>query len=396
MVKNTQNPHRRKLLVREASVNITGMVNKFWKQEEVSVNLDIDGDTILVFVEDGLGAKADPPSRRSDGFRWFLSFYINFMSETKGELKNAMLLLDIPGWVLHLSGQRDLLDALEEIAKTNQIVIATHSPGLIDKNKLERIRIVQREANVGTKVYEKLWDSMYDSLATIRAAIGADISDSLFGHKNNIIVEGYSDKIYLETMADYLKMKNRNAIDVNKVMIMGAGGADKIPFLIAWFKAEKYVSLALLDGDDEGRRVIREIEKRNIDVDVKSDVLMLNEISEDFKGKDVEIEDLIDEKFYHMAVNRECKGIFENKLGKSEVELEEIPARGLRTKRYSKFFKEKDLGGFDKVKVALEIKRMLSGELSGGVGKMLGETVNNFETLFKSIKEKFKSKGVEL
>ena len=132
------------------------------------------------------------------------------MSETKGELKNAVLLLDNPGWVLHPSGQKDLLDALEEIAKSNQIVITTHSPFLIDKNKLERIRIVKREADVGTKVYEKFWDSPYDSLQQIRVAIGADISDSLFGGKNNIIVEGESDRVYLETMAEYLKRKGKS------------------------------------------------------------------------------------------------------------------------------------------------------------------------------------------
>ncbi|RLE44594.1 hypothetical protein DRJ16_01975 [Candidatus Woesearchaeota archaeon] len=395
-VKNISNPHGRKLLFRNASAKITGMINEFWKQEKVNVNLDIDGDKILVFVEDEYGAKADPPSKRSDGFRWFLSFYINFMAGTKGELKNAVLLLDNPGWVLHPSGQKNLLDALEEIAETNQIVISTHSPFLIDKNKLERIRIVKREANVGTKVYEKFWDSPYDSLQQIRVAIGADISDSLFGHKNNIVVEGYSDKVYLETMNEYLKRKKKETIDTNKVTIIGAGGADKILYLVAWLNAEKYNSLALLDADNEGRKVIQEIENRNIEINKDSDILILNEISDDFKGKDMEIEDLIDEEFYNMAVNKAYRDIFESKLGKPEVKLEEIPTNGLRTKRYSKFFKNNNLGGFDKVKVALKIKKILSGRISKEEEEMLEETVHNFGMLFKSIKEKFEKKGTKL
>ncbi len=394
-IRATKTPHTISRFFKSATANITGMINEFWEQEEVTVNLEMIGDKILVSIDDTLGAKADPPSKRSDGFRWFLSFYINFMAGTKGELKNAVLLLDNPGWVLHPSGQKDLLDALEEIAKSNQIVIATHSPFLIDKNKLERIRIVKREANVGTKVYEKFWHSAYDSLQQIRASIGADISDSLFGGKNNIIVEGRSDTIYLEAMAEYLKRRGKTTIDLDKVFIVAAGGAEGVPYLVAWFKAEKYNLLALFDADDEGRKAARKIESI-AEIDINTEVLKLDEISEEFKGKSLEIEDLFNEEFYHMAVNRVYKEIFENKLGESEVKLEEIPTEGLRTKRYAKFFKEKNLGGFDKVKVALEIKKMFSEKMSKEEEEKLEETVHNFEMLFRNIKEKFERKGVKL
>ena len=392
----TRSPHTISRLFRNATANITGMINEFWEQEEVTINLEMIRNDILVSIDDKLGAKSDPPSRRSDGFRWFLSFYINFMAGTKGELRNAVILLDNPGWVLHPSGQKDLLKALEEIAETNQIIIATHSPFLIDKNKLERIRIVERKENEGTKVYEKFWDSLYDSLQVIRASIGADISDSLFGHKNNIIVEGYSDKVYLETMSNYLRRKNKKTIDINKVMIIGAGGADKIPYLVTWHKAEKYNSLALLDADNEGRRVVQEIENRNIEVDRDSDILILNEISEEFRGKDIEIEDLFDEEFYNIAVNKAYREIFKSELERSEIKLEEIPSNGVRTKRYGKFFRNNNLGRFDKVKVALEIKEILSRKISKETEKLLNDTTYNFENLFEKIKEKFKNKGVGL
>ena len=395
-VKDTSNPHRRKLLFRNASALITGKINEFWTQENVKVNLDIDGDQVLVYIEDDIGAKADPPSRRSDGFRWFLSFYINFVAGTKGELENSILLLDNLAWVLHPSGQRDLLKTLEEIAKTNQIIFATHSPFLIDKNKLERIRIVERKEHEGTKVYEKFWDSIYDSLEVIRASIGANISDSLFGHKNNIVVEGFSDKIYLETMIKYLNRLDKKSFDVNKVMIIGAGGADKVPYLVSWFKAEKFNSLALLDADDEGEKVIREIKTRNIEINRSSDILVLNEISKEFKGKAMEIEDLFSNEFYCLAVNKAYKEIFENKLGKPEIKLEEVPTSGLRTKRYSKFFKENGLGSFDKIKVALEVKKILSRKISKDTENTLKETIDNFENLIIQIKKKFKSKEVEL
>ncbi len=395
-LENIEDHSMREHICRRATKKITKMINKYWKQESVTINLKVDGDKILVFIEDEVGAVADLPSKRSDGFIWFLSFYINFMAGTRGKLEDVILLLDNPGQVLHPSGQKDLLKTLEKIAEANQIIFATHSPFLIDKNKLERIRIVERKEEMGTKIYEKFWDSIYDSLQVIRASIGADISDSLFGNKNNIIVEGYSDKIYLETMTKYLMKKKKETINLNRVAIIGAGGADKIPYLLAWLKGEKYNSLALLDADDEGRKVIQEIEKRNIEVEVETDVLKLDETSEEFRGKSLEIEDLFNEEFYMMGVNRAYKEFFESRLGKAEINLEDIPLEGLRTKRYTKFFNEKNLGSFDKVKVAREINKILSRKMSQEAESTIEETIDTFEKLFKKIKEKFKNKKVVL
>lgn len=390
----TKDVFERRFATDEASAIITGYINTFWKQERVEIVIGCELPHIFVYIRDDTGAR-DPPSRRSEGFQWFLSFYINFMAGTKGDLKNAVLLLDNPGWVLHPSGQKDLLNTLEKIAENNQIILTTHSPFLIDKNKLERIRIIEKKPNgVGTKVYEKFYDSIYDSLQVIRAAIGADISDSLFGHKNNIVVEGYSDKIYLESMAEYLKRKGKETINLSKVMINGAGGADKIPFLLSWYKAEKYISIAIIDNDNEGRKVLSEIKRMDIDIDTENDILKLDEIDDAFRGKDIEIEDLFDEEFFNKAVNEAYKEIFKEKLGKDEISLDELPGDGLITKRYAKFFKDKKLGGFDKIKVALTIKRMLEkDEVEEGE---LGKTISNFERLFGKIKERFKERGVEL
>ncbi|MBU6999480.1 MAG: AAA family ATPase [Theionarchaea archaeon] len=393
-IRNTQDVHQRKRMLRTASATISGLVNESWGQENVDVQIDVDGDLILVCVEDEEGAKADPPSKRSDGFRWFLSFYINFMAGTRKELQNAVLLLDNPGWVLHPSGQKDLLDVLERISEDNQIVITTHSPFLINKNKLERIRIVERKKDVGTKVYEKFWDSMFDCFQVIRAAIGAEISDSLFGHKNNIVVEGYCDKVYLETLANYLKNRKRKTIDLDKLMIIGAGGADKIPSLMAWHKAEKYNTIGVLDSDRKAHNVISAIERKFQNVDVNNDILKLNEIDESLEGTQLEIEDLFGEEFFLEAVNDAYQDIFRSKLDCSKIEIGEFPKHGLTIERYSRLFKDRNLGGFDKLKVAQKIKELLTEEKIHE--ELMQDTMDNFEKLFVKIIEKFEGKQAEV
>jgi predicted ATP-dependent endonuclease of OLD family len=138
--------------LRSASTNISGLVNQSWTQEDVRVNTSIVRDKIVISIVDNVIGKDHPPSVRSQGFQWFLSFYINFMAGSHGELKNTIILLDDLGIYLHPSGQKDLLKTLETISSSNQIVYSTHSPYMIDKGKLARMRVVSKRKGKGTLI----------------------------------------------------------------------------------------------------------------------------------------------------------------------------------------------------------------------------------------------------
>src|SRR5690606_5615934 len=145
-----------------------------------------------VNIKDNKVKKLYNPSVRSQGFQWFLSFYINFSADSK-ELENTIILLDDPGIYLHASGQKDLLKTLEILSNLNQILITTHSPFMIDTDRLERIRLVSNLEKEGTKINEKFHESDYDAFAPIRAAIGMSLGDSLFFDRKTLMVEGISD-----------------------------------------------------------------------------------------------------------------------------------------------------------------------------------------------------------
>lgn len=379
--------YRRRFDTDEASAIITGMVNESWTQEKVKVIIGIDGENLFLYIEDEIGAR-DPPSRRSDGFQWYLSFYTNFMASTQGELKDAFLLLDNPGLLLHASGQKDLLKTLERIAENNQIIFATHSPFMIDKNRLERIRIFEKKKNrVGTKVKEKFYESEYDALEPIRAAIGARVSDSLFGSKNNVLVEGFSDKVYIEAISKYFKRRNHVSLDLSKILINCAGGADKIPWLASFIKAEKYDSLIILDNDNKGRAVMKETLRRNLGLN-KGDILKLDQVDEKFQGRDIELEDFFDAEFFNRAVNHAYKELFKDKLGKTAIGVEDLPHDGMTVDKYETFFRGNELGGFDKIKAAKEVRKITKRK--DYTDKELGEeTLDNFQKLFKIINSKF-------
>jgi prenyltransferase beta subunit len=392
-LKSMQDPLERRRILKEASERISRLINNSWKQENIRLDFVVDVDRILICIEDDAGADGDRPTIRSEGFRWYLSFFIYFLEETKKRLKNSVILLDNPGWPLHPSGKKDVLSILERISSGNQIVVATHSPFLIDKNKFRRIRIVKREADFGTKVYEKYWDSIHDALEMVRVAIGADISDSLFGSSNNLIVEGYSDKLYIQAVAKYLGRKTKKPINLDDVTIIGVGGADKISYLLCWLLAEKCNTLAIIDSDSKGNKVYKDMKGRDTEIVVGKDILKLDEIA-GLRGKNIAMEDLFDEKFYNLAVNRTYKEFFDNRLGKQEVTLDDIPPKGSLVKRYGRYFKDNGLGGFDKIRVAQEIMKILSKKKVEEFDS--GRNVKNFQGLFTKIKKKFKNKGVKI
>lgn len=72
--------------------------------------------------------------------------------ENKKEIrKSAIPIHDEPGLFLHATAQKDILGKLEACASRTPIIFSTHSPYL-DSNKLNRVRLVTRTDDEGTKI----------------------------------------------------------------------------------------------------------------------------------------------------------------------------------------------------------------------------------------------------
>lgn len=372
----------RRFATEEASATITGMVNESWTQEKVEVKIGIDAKDLYVYILDESGGH-DPPTKRSDGFQWFLSFYINFMAGSKGEFKNTVLLLDNPGVYLHPSGQKDLLRTLEEIAGANQIVFTTHSPFLIDRRRLSRVRLVLKGGlREGTTIEEKFHPSNFDALEPIRASIGMTLGDALFGTKKNLIVEGYSDNLILEAISAFCRRVGKSNLG-SKTSIVSVGSADRIPYYALLLSKENLQHAILLDNDTKGRRVKKLLLK---DYAIEEEVIVvLDDIDpERFRGVDLETEDLLDSSFYNRAVNEAYSEVLQSK-NKDPITIEELDTSlKKQTKKYERLFKNRKLGGFDKILVAKQVYNILSDKECAP--ETIGEeTLENFEKLFQII-----------
>lgn len=378
-------PHARRFQTNKASTVITGLVNNYWKQQRVTVTIGIDADNLSIFVTDDIGA-FDPPSRRSKGFQWFLSFYVNFTAGVKDELRNTVLLLDDSGVFLHPLGQEDLKKTLEQLSASNQLVLATHSPFMIYREQLERIRIVSKESEkVGTKLIEKYWVSDFDAIAPLRAALGVRLGEMPLAEKRHLVVEGYEDLLYLEAMALYFKRtKKKPVIDLSKMLILPVNGANKAPFYTTFLLKEGFKLLVLLDYDKKGRAVKKDmVESRLIPEDMV--VTLEQAITSTESGRDYEIEDLFDADFYKYAVTQ----AYQKEIDAGSIDLGNLDLSvNKQTKRYAQLFKKSKLP-LDELRIAQQIRLIVDSPSCDD--KLIGKsTLNNFGMLFEIINDRFK------
>lgn len=247
---------------------LTSEVFEYWKQNEnLRVQFDVDRQiepipghpqrfevkkTFLdIRVEDTRHAFTNNFSQRSSGFRWFFSFLAAF-TEFESRKEPVIVLLDEPGMTLHGRAQGDFLRFINErLAKAVQVVYTTHSPFMIETDRIERIRIVEDGGpSTGATVTQEALTVKEGSLFPLQAALGYDIAQHLFIGDTNLLVEGPSDFVFLDAMSRLLLEKGRTGLD-EKWRILPTGGASNIPAFVALMGRNLDVTV-LVDSGTEG------------------------------------------------------------------------------------------------------------------------------------------------
>ena len=71
---------------------ISGAINEFWTQQNYTVYFRTEKERLSVSIEDSTYGRRIPPSDRSDGFRWYLSFYCTLMNEVSSNEHNRVVI----------------------------------------------------------------------------------------------------------------------------------------------------------------------------------------------------------------------------------------------------------------------------------------------------------------
>ncbi len=314
----TQDKEQRMLDMNDASLSLTSNIADHWSQRKYQVRFEADGFHMIAFVSDELQPALVPLNERSKGFKWFFSFDMTFLYETKGTFKNAILLLDEPGLHLHAAAQRDLLKRMEAYAEANQLIYSTHMPFMIEMRRLDNIRVCVENKQEGTKVSSDFYAADEHARFPLQAALGLSISQSLFVGPFNLVVEGVTDFWFLSTIGAMLRDAGKASYD-ERIVITPSGGATKAAYVGTMLQGQQLNVVILLDSDPEGRNVADGLIKQWIMKD--RHVLLLGQAIG--RDGDTTIEDLFPLDFYLGYVNQ----AYTQELGGRPITAVEINAR---------------------------------------------------------------------
>lgn len=257
---------------RGKSDHLSKQLNKHRKKNDISILIEriLKQDNIEYFVinvEESRWSEFFKPEQRSAGLRWGLSFYLYMIAKgLRGE--NSIILIDEPGLHLHASSQKDVLSVLERMSKQGlQIIFSTHSPYLIEADKLNRIRLVLKKSKKkGTVIQSKIHkDSQGETLTPIITSIGLRLGDDIaMGNRSkNVILEGISDYYYLTKLHDVVYGREKGS-SARQFSFIPCTGATTERLIASIFIGWGIDFVAVLDMDREGRNARENIE--NLDV----------------------------------------------------------------------------------------------------------------------------------
>ena len=301
-----------------AGNDITDEIFNFWSQNSaLEVVIDFDpgkpadkppfnvGTVAQIRIRNTNHKATLPLSERSAGFVWFFSFLAQF-KQLKKSTGHAIILLDEPGLTLHGRAQGDLLRYINDrLLPEHQVIFTTHSPFMVPLDRLADVRIVEdvidhsgaRPLVKGTKVNADVLHVNEDTLFPLQAALGYEITQSLFIGANTLLVEGASDIIYLQVVSQALRKRGKQGLSA-KWTLCPAGGIDKIAPFVRLFGGNK-INVAVLSDIAKGE--LGKIEKLR-----RSDIMRAGQfftVADFVNQAEADVEDLFEADMFVSMLN---------------------------------------------------------------------------------------------
>jgi predicted ATP-dependent endonuclease of OLD family len=387
-------PSRSIKLLNAASNRLTKKLNPAWKGEPIHVDLRYNPGNIMSVVisdvhKDGTVTNTGLLNRRAEGFKWTFSFIVNFAAETqRAELKEAILLLDEPARNLHPTQQMGISDLLRNLAGSNQVLYATHSPFMIFDYTPGNLLVVELDKRKHlSRIFYDYWNADDKTLTPILYGLSRGLVESIvdreIGRNSRpvIIVETMSDSMYLNSFDKFLQDPN---ISMNPLNIVAAFNKNAVLPLAIFYRNHGYNTFILLDNTEESKQISSQLTSNEFNP--------IQTIFFEKDGKAIEsIEDYVVLEDYLHAVNQ----TYEIKLrheGYSNLTSEDVMSKKKKgvLENLSTIWedhKDDDWNRFDNE----EITRYICEKIALGETDFLSDkTKDQFRSLYRLIAERIR------
>ncbi|BAV46561.1 ATP-dependent endonuclease of the OLD family-like protein [Mesorhizobium loti] len=247
---------------------------KYWVQDrDFQLRVTALESDLVFTIRDRTGTQYTF-DERSAGLKYFLSYFIQSQTHKPDPDRSEILLMDEPDAYLSAEAQQDLLKIFRGFAEPDgdarpvQVVYVTHSPFLLDKNRAERIRVLQKgKGSDGTRVIKNASQNHYEPL---RSAFGSYVGETAFIGACNLLVEGVADQVLLAGLSRAVQRRGVSSeaelLDLNRIVLVPCGSADHVPYMLYLIRGRDSDApsvIILLDSDKKGNEVAERLRKED-------------------------------------------------------------------------------------------------------------------------------------
>ncbi|NUT72421.1 AAA family ATPase [Pseudarthrobacter sp. C4D7] len=221
-------------------------------RSDLSIQLQTGGITVgglrsidAIELDDGVSTSI---LEKGDGVKSLLTMALLHDLADRGSSSQVLLAIDEPEAHLHPDAVHKMAQVLREIAGEQHVIVATHSPVLVNRTQLEKNLIV--ENNSVTEVHR---------IGQIRNCLGVRPFDNLSSAEFLVLTEGPTDCQVITTALRKYSEICADALAEGRLAVTDAVGADNLPNRARFALEMMSDVVVIVDDDSSGRGVIEKL-----------------------------------------------------------------------------------------------------------------------------------------
>lgn len=223
---------------------------------------------------------------KGDGIKSLVTMaLIQELAQEQANGHSVILAVDEPEAHLHPASVHELQQLFQELSMTQQVLLATHNPIFVNRERVgSNILVLRNAARPARKV------------SVVREALGIELHDNLASAEIVVLVEGLTDETVIPMLLGAIDERISSGVSTGRIVFRASKGAGKMRAQVQREKATVCRIIVVLDDDAEGRAEAQRI--RDASVLPATNVFVVGG-----RTTQAELEDLIEPSVYVHALS---------------------------------------------------------------------------------------------